>query len=76
MARLMVREGRALLRACAAEDWLLLAGSLATAGRGAAAPWAGNVGTRWVWVFAAICAAYLALKGFRQLESRTEEERR
>ena len=76
MTRLMVREGRALLRACVAEDWLLLAGSLATAGRVAAAPWVGDVGTLWVWVFAVICAAHLAVKGFRQLESRTDEERR
>ena len=76
MARLMVREGKALLQASMAEDWLLLAGSLVTAARVAAAPWVGNVGTRWVWVFAAICAAYLAVKGFRHLESRTDEERR
>ena len=65
VARLMVREGAAFLRACAAEDWLLLAGALATAGRLAAAPWIGDVGMVWIWVFAVICAAHLAVKGFR-----------
>ena len=65
MARLMVRKAGALLRACEAEDWLLLAGSLATAGRMVIAPWLGDVGTGWVWVFAVICAVHLAVKGFR-----------
>lgn len=65
MARLMVRESAALLRAGEAEDWLLLAGSLVTAGRVVIAPWWGDVGTGWVWVFAVICAVHLAVKGFR-----------
>jgi hypothetical protein len=65
IARVMVREGAAFARACAAEDWLLLAGSLATVGRMVMAPWMGDVGAGWVWMFAATCAAHLAVKGFR-----------
>ena len=65
IARLMVREAGALVRGCAAEDWLLLAGSLATAGRVVMAPWVGQVQTGWVWAFAGICAVYLAVKGLR-----------
>ncbi len=65
IARVMVREGGALVRASVAEDWLLLAGSLATAGRMVMAPWMGNVGAVWIWLFAATCAAHLAVKGFR-----------
>lgn len=65
MARLMVRKAGALLRACEAEDWLLLAGSLATAGRMVSAPWWGDVGTGWIWGFAVTCAVHLAVKGFR-----------
>ncbi len=65
IARLMVREAGALVRACSAEDWLLLAGSLATAGRMVLVPWMGDVGTGWIWVFAVTCAAHLAAKGVR-----------
>lgn len=68
IVRLMVREGWTLVRACVAEDWLLLAGTLATAGRMAMAPWMGDVGTGWVWVFAVTCAAHLAAKGFRAIQ--------
>lgn len=65
IVRLMVSEAGALVRECAPEDWLLLAGSLATAGRVVVMPWAGQVGTGWIWVFAVTCAAHLAVKGFR-----------
>jgi hypothetical protein len=65
MVRLMAREGRRLMRVCAPEDWLLLAGALATAARVAMAPWRGDVGTGWVWLFAVTCAAHLAAKGYR-----------
>ena len=65
IVRLMVREARTLMRECVAEDWLLLAGSLATAGRIAIMPWTGPVGTRWVWIFAVTCAMYLIAKGLR-----------
>lgn len=65
IARLMVRQGGALLRACAAEDWLLLAASLAAAGRIVLTPWMGQVETGWVWMFAVTCAVHLAVKGFR-----------
>jgi hypothetical protein len=63
--RLMVREAGALARAAKAEDWLLLAGALVTAGRVAVLPWAGDLATGWVWMFAATCAVHLAAKGFR-----------
>jgi hypothetical protein len=65
IARVMVREAAALARACAAEDWLLLVGSVATAGRVAMVPWMGAVGRGWVWIFALTCVAHLAVKGFR-----------
>ena len=65
IVRLMVREGGALMREAGAEDWLLLAGSLATATRVVLAPWMGDVGTRWVWMFAVTCGVHLAVKGFR-----------
>ena len=65
IVRLMVREARTLMRECVAEDWLLLASSLATAGRVAILPWAGPVDRRWIWIFAATCAMYLIAKGFR-----------
>jgi hypothetical protein len=65
IVRLMVREAAAMLRACAAEDWLLLAGTLGTAGRVSATLWMGDVGRGWVWAFAVICAVHLAVKGFR-----------
>jgi hypothetical protein len=65
MARLMVREVPALLREALAEDWLLLAGALAAAGRVVLVPWAGSVRSGWIWMFAMTCAAYLAVKGFR-----------
>jgi hypothetical protein len=65
MARLIMREAGTLLRADETEDWLLLAGSLATAGRVVAAPRMGDVGAGWVWMFAVTCAAHLAVKGFR-----------
>ena len=65
MVRFMVREAGALARACAAEDWFLLAGSLATAGRLVLAPWRGDLGAGWVWVFAVTCAVHLAVKGIR-----------
>ena len=65
IVRLMVREARTLARECVAEDWLLLAGTLTTAGRVAMVPWMGDVGTGWVWLFAGTCAAHLAAKGYR-----------
>ena len=71
IVRLIVRGGGALLREALGEDWLLLVGSLATAGRVAMLPWLGDVGAAWIWVFAATCATHLAVKGFRQLELRT-----
>ena len=65
IVRLVVREAGALLRASEAEDWLLLAGSLVTAGRVAMVPWSGQVQEGWLWGFALICAAHLAAKVFR-----------
>lgn len=65
MARLMVREAGALIRQAAAEDWLLLAGSLAAAGRVVLVPWVGVVDKGWIWMFAVTCATHLAVKGFR-----------
>lgn len=65
IVRLLVREAGALLRASEAEDWLLLAGSLVTAGRIAMVPWSGQVHEGWVWGFALICATHLAVKWFR-----------
>jgi hypothetical protein len=65
IVRFLVREAGALVRASGAEDWLLLAGALATAGRVAIVPWSGQVQRVWVWVFALICATHLAVKGLR-----------
>ena len=65
IVRLLVRETGALMRASRAEDWLLLAGALVTAGRVAIMPWSGPVQGAWVWGFALICTTHLAVKGFR-----------
>jgi len=65
IVRLLVRETGALIRASRSEDLLLLAGTLATAGRVAMVPWSGQVQKGWVWVFAVVCAMHLAVKAFR-----------
>jgi len=67
IVRLMVRQAGALVRAYAAEDWLLLAGSLVTAGRVVLVPWTGPIGTGWLWMFAATCATHLVVKGLRAI---------
>ena len=67
IVRLMVRQAGALMRASAAEDWLLLAGSLATAGRMMVVPWSGPIGAGWIWMFAVTCATHLVVKGFRAI---------
>jgi hypothetical protein len=65
IGRLILREAGALVRRCAAEDWLLLAGSLGTAGRMAVTPWMGHLDTGWVWLFGAVCAVHVSVKGIR-----------
>jgi len=65
IVRLIVREAGALARAARVEDWLLLAGTLVTVGRVTMLPWAGDLATGWVWMFAATCVVHLAVKGFR-----------
>ena len=71
IVRVLLREAGALLRGCAAEDWLLLAGALATTGRVAMAPWSGQVQKGWIWMFAVVCATHLAVKGFRATRVRS-----